>query len=130
MRTLVASLSIPIMVVVIVIMQRKRKAVIADNQTTLFLNMNLLYVVPTINQLVHDRLDTYNEDEMALYGHLLSNLNAYNMVLIFIYRQKNVFKEIAKTFISFYLPKKSITTIKIFENRVASNKVFEVINLS
>ncbi|KAL3993845.1 putative integral membrane protein [Acanthocheilonema viteae] len=151
MRILAAALSIPIMIIVVVIMYRKRQLVIASNQSILFANINgflerqkeytitatcsclmtfFLYIVPAVNQLIHDRLDTFNENEMALYSLLLSNINSYNMVFIFICRQKQIFKEIAKIFIKFNLPKKSTTIMQIFENRIIVKEIIKPINIA
>ncbi|VDN07597.1 unnamed protein product [Thelazia callipaeda] len=110
-RTLTAAASIPIMILVLVIMYKKRKMVLGRNKLTSFTDIDafiqrqksftkttlvscsitfFLYVVPAVNQLIYDRLDASNENEMALYAILLSSINSYNLVMTFVYRQKDV----------------------------------------
>ncbi|EFO15433.1 hypothetical protein LOAG_13077 [Loa loa] len=138
-RTLAATLSIPVMLLVIVIMHRKRQTIIAMNQSISFANIDafierqkaytktaiwscsttfFLYIVPAINQLIHDRLDTLNENEMALYALLLGNINSYNMVIIFIYRQKDILKEIINMLTGCHSLKKTERIIPLFVQRI------------
>lgn len=92
--------------------------------------LSVFYIIPAINQLIHDRLDTLNENEMALYALLLGNINSYNMVLIFIYRQKNIFKEITKILTKFYTSRRSTTVMQLFENRIIAREIVKPINIA
>ncbi|CAG9529803.1 unnamed protein product [Cercopithifilaria johnstoni] len=150
MRTLAAALSIPIMIAVVVIMFRKRQAIVASNRSVTFTNIEsflhrqkdyaitaiwscsitfFLYILPAINQLIHDRLDTFNENEMALYALILGNINSYNIALIFIYRQKNIFKNIKKVFCKFYPLKKVTTVVPGIENQIVARVIVKPINI-